>query len=171
MIAQRHRHPIAAGGLRDEGHHRAHGALIGERQPWLKEAGQRLIIKLHAEADRRRDLDLRRGGVTGARTDEIDSSDLPVGHNRRRGGGDATGWRRDCHHGRAEVTATPRSLIEHDHRDASAAHAGRGAGAGPGVGTAVGPVVALAILEGEGAVTRRRIEPAGRIGHAVHFVV
>ena len=39
------------------------------------------------------------------------------------------------------------------------------------MGPAVGPVVALAILEGEGAVTRRRIEPAGRIGHAVHFVV
>ena len=76
---------LAIAGIGDERHHRAHRALIGERQAWLKEAGQRVVVKLHAEADRRRDLDLRRSGVAGTR----------VGHG-------------DRHHTEARRIAKPR---------------------------------------------------------------
>ena len=80
LIGQSDGHVAAADGLRDERHHRADRALIGEGAAWLKEAGQRVVVKLHAEADRRRDPDLRRGGVACARAGHGDR-----GHAEARG--------------------------------------------------------------------------------------
>ena len=61
LIDQGDRH--AAAGVGDERHHRAGWALIGQSEAWLKKAGQRVVIKLHSKAHRRRDLNLRQGSI------------------------------------------------------------------------------------------------------------
>ena len=171
LVGQSNRH--AATGIFDERHHRAHRALIGESQARLKKAGQRVVIKLHPEADRRRDLDLRSRAITAACADKSDSGDRPVGHNRLGGRrvSPLSCRRSNGHCRRASITAAASPLIKRDCRDGAATHTGLGAGTGLGVGTAVGPVVALAILESEGIVACRCTGPAGQIRRTDDFVV
>ena len=72
LVGQSDRNPVA--GVGDERHDRALRALGGEAAAGLKEAGERVVVKPHAERDRRRDFHLGRGGVATAGAGDRDRS-------------------------------------------------------------------------------------------------
>ena len=72
LIGECHRHIVA--GVGDKWHDCAHRALVGQAATGLEEAGERVVVKPHAERDRRRDFHLGRGGVATAGAGDRDRS-------------------------------------------------------------------------------------------------